>query len=191
MSIADYTVISDVGNTLLKLLRDKMPVELISQREQISLCSPNEQGDSRLSLFLYNIRESGEFRPNQMINRGTGDLQYPPMSLELYYLITAHSKAELHSRSEDESMIIGKTMQILHDHSILRGSYLEGSLAEKNEEIKITLDNLHTDVLIRLWNFPNTPYKLSLSYAVGPVLLDSKRKKATKRVKEVEINVRG
>lgn len=191
MSIADYTVIADVGNSLLKLLREQMPTDLISQPEQIGLSSPSDHGDLRLSLFLYNVRENGEYRQNQMINRGSGDLQYPPISLELFYLLTAYSKAELHSRSQDESRILGKAMQILHDHSILRASYLQGSLAEKNEELKITLDNLHTDVLIKLWNFPNTPYKLSLSYAVGPVLLDSKRTKATKRVEEVEFNVRG
>lgn len=168
-----------------------MPKELIEQPEQIGLSSPADHGDLRLSLFLYNVRESGEFRQNQLINAGNGNLQYPPISLELFYLITAYSKAESHSKSQDEAMILGKVMQIFHDHSILRSSYLHGSLAEKNEEIRITLDNLHTDVLIRLWNFPNTPYKLSLSYMVGPVLLDSKRKKATKRVEEVVFDVKG
>lgn len=168
-----------------------MPSELIPHPEQIGLGSPAEPGDLRLCLFLYNIRESGDARRNTLIDRGTDERQYPPLSLELYYLVTAFSKAELHVRSQDEARILGKTMQIFHDHGIIQHEYLQGSLAEKNEELRITFDNLHTDVMIKLWNFPNTPFKLSLSYMVGPIYLDSKRTKTTKRVKEVDIQIRG
>lgn len=94
-----------------------MPIELIPHPEQIGLGSPADPGDLRLCLFLYNIRESGEARRNTLIDRGKGERQYPPLSLELFYLITAYSKAELHARSQDEARIIGKTMQIFHDHS--------------------------------------------------------------------------
>lgn len=189
--MADYTVIADVGKTLLALLRDQMPSELISQPELIGLCSPVDSGDLKLSLFLYNIRESGDFQMNQMINRGTGDLEYPPKSYELSYLLTAYSKAEAQFRSVDESLIIGKAMQIINDNAVLRASYIQGSLAEKNEEIKIAIENLDVDVLLRLWNFPNIPYKLSLGLIVSPVFLDSTRKKPTKRVKEVEFTIKG
>lgn len=168
-----------------------MPTELIPQPEQIGLSSPADAGDLRLSLFLYNIRESGDIRMNQMINRGSGDLEYPPMSLELSYLLTAYSKAETHFRSIDESLIIGKAMQTIHDNSVLRASYLQGSLAEKNEEVKLSLEPLDIDILLKLWNFPNVPYKLSFSFVVSPVLLDSTRKKPTKRVKQVEFKIEG
>lgn len=168
-----------------------MPSELIMHPEQIGLGSPSDPGDLRLCLFLYNIRENGEARKTAMIRKSTGELQYPPLSLELYYLFTAYSKAEMHARAQDEARILGKVMQIMYDNAIIQPYYLQGSLAEKNEEVRVTLDNLHTDVMIKLWNFPNTPFKLSLSYVVGPVMLDSKRTKQTKRVQEVEFHIRG
>lgn len=189
--MAGYTVIADVGKTLLALLRDQMPAELISQPELIGLHSPADSGDVRLSLFLYNIRESGDFQINHMINKGKGDLEYPPKSYELSYLVTAYSKAEAQFRAVDESLLIGKAMEIINDNSVLRAAYLQGSLAEKNEEIKITIDNLDIDVLLRLWNFPNIPYKLSFGLIVTPVFLDSTRKKPTKRVREVEFTIKG
>lgn len=189
--MGDYTVIADVGQSLVKLLRENLTPEPIPQPEYIGLGSPADKTDLRLSLFLYNIRESGEVRRNEMLGRGTERLQYPPLAIELYYLMTAYSQAEQLSRALDESRIIGRAMQVLYDNSILRGSQLVGTLAEHNQEIRIVLDNIPVDILMRLWNFPNIPYKLSVGYVVGPVLIDSRRIRTTKRVREAHINVGG
>jgi hypothetical protein len=189
--IGNYSVISDVGESLLALLRDLMPTSLIASPEQIGLVSPAETGNIRLGLFLYSIRENGDSRQTTMITKGKNELQFPPMPLMLYYLVSAYSKAELASRTVDEALILGKAMEILFDHSVIRSKYLQGTLAQNNEEPKIAFDNLHTDVLLRLWNFPNVPYRPSLSYAVGPILLNSNRTKPIKRVTEVNFHVKG
>ncbi|HWR60834.1 MAG TPA: DUF4255 domain-containing protein, partial [Clostridia bacterium] len=180
-----YTVISDVGSTLVNLLRENMVPEPVLQPEMIGLASPADKGDLRLSLFLYNIVESGDLRNNQLQVSESGLLQYPPMSLNLYYMLTAYSSSELSSRALDEQRILGKAMQVFFDNSIIRGSALQGTLREKNEEVKIVMDNIPVDILIKLWNFPNIPYKLSVSYLVGPIYLDSTRTKQTKRVMEI------
>ncbi|MFZ5352370.1 MAG: DUF4255 domain-containing protein [Bacillota bacterium] len=180
-----YTVISDVGSTLINLLRENMVPEPVLQPEMIGLASPADKGDYRLTLFLYNIVESGDFRNNQLQVTESGLLQYPPLSLNLYYMLTAHSSSELNSRALDEHRILGKAMQVLFDNSIVRGSQLQGTLREKNEELKIVVDNIPVDILVKIWNFPNIPYKLSVSYLVGPVYLDSTRTKEAKRVMEI------
>jgi hypothetical protein len=187
-TIAQYTVIADVGITIVQLLRDNMVNEPIQQPEFIGLSHPNDKGDLSLSLFLYSVKESAD-RQTQMLSRGQSTLQFPPLTVELFYLLTAHSAAELQTRSLDEHRILGKALQVLYDNSIIRGQALHGSLADTNEELRIVMENLPLDTLISL--FPNSPYKLSVCFSVGPVYIDSTRIKATKRVIERDISITG
>ncbi|MCP4297752.1 MAG: DUF4255 domain-containing protein, partial [Proteobacteria bacterium] len=70
--MSDYTVIGDVGETLITLLKENMS-DLITE-STIVLFSPGESPDSagiRLMLFLYAIRENEHLKnhtvPNQNI----------------------------------------------------------------------------------------------------------------------------
>ncbi|QGR00146.1 DUF4255 domain-containing protein [Paenibacillus psychroresistens] len=186
--MAQYTVIADVGITIVQLLRDNMVNEPIQQPEFIGLSHPNDKGDLSLSLFLYSVKESAD-RQTQMLSRGQSTLQYPPLTVELFYMLTAHSAAELQTRALDEQRILGKALQVLYDNSIIKGQALQGSLADTNEELRIVMENLPLDTLISL--FPNSPYKLSVCFSVGPVYIDSTRIKATKRVVERDISITG
>lgn len=187
--VGDYTVIADTGRTIVQLLQEKLTPEPILQPEYVGLCSPADHGDFNLTLFLYKIKESSEIRYTQMIDRGMELQQFPSMALDLYYLMTAHSNAELHSRAIDESRILGRAIQVLYDHSIIRGSLLQGTLAENDEEVRIVMDELELDVMVSL--FPDQPYKCSVSFAVGPVTLQSQRMKQTKRVTDKDFRIMG
>lgn len=153
------------------------------------MCSPAEKGDFQLTLYLYNIEESGEYRRNDMIKLNDGNLMYPPTSFNLYYLMTAYSTAELKSKALDEHKILGRAIQVLNDNAILKGEALHGSLGNDEEEIKIQVKNLTYDEMMRIWNFHDVPYSLSIAYRVGPILIDSKRIKKVKRVVESRIEI--
>lgn len=192
IAIGGYTVIADVGNTLLKLMRDNMTPEPIPKAEMIGLCSPADKGDFRLILFLYCIEEVGDNIYPEMRRVAPGILQYPPVSLNLFYLLTAYSTAELNSRALDEHRILGRAVQVIYDNAVLRNSALHGTLFEKNEELRITRNNLSVEQITEIWNrFTDVPFKLSVSYRIGPVNLDSTRIKETRRVMEVEVNIKG
>lgn len=49
------------------------------------------------------------------------------LCLDLHYLITAFSKAEIKSKAHGESYIIEKTMEILSNNSTIKGYTLKGS----------------------------------------------------------------
>lgn len=189
--IGHYSAIADVSASLVRLLREQMTPDPIPQPELIGLASPVDKGDLYLSLFLYNVKESGDNRKTQMIPRGEGAMQYPPMVLDLHYMMTVHSPAELQTRSIDEHRILGRAMQVLYDHSILRGPNVIGTLAEREEEVRIVMDGLAGSSMLQMWNFADTPYRLTVSYMVGPVLIDSTRIKSTKRVLERDISIQG
>ncbi|MGG1513797.1 DUF4255 domain-containing protein [Paenibacillus oryzisoli] len=189
--IGNYSVIADVSTSLIKLLRENMTPDPIPQPEMIGLASPVDKGDFYLSLFLFNVRESGANRQTHMVSRGTDQIQFPPMVVDLSYLLTVQSPAELQSRALDEHRILGRAMQVLYDNSILRGSQTVGTLAEQDEEVRIVMEPFKGESLTNMWNFADTPYRLSVSYTVGPVYIDSTRIKTTKRVTETDFRVEG
>ena len=66
--MSDFSVISEVGNAILKLLREKVCPELIQSPEAIRLVSPAEKNaDYQLGLYMYDIQELREFQLNVMI----------------------------------------------------------------------------------------------------------------------------
>ncbi len=64
----NYSLISDVGETMIKLLRSELVPEPILEPSKINVCSPAKKADSQLSLYLYNIEEAGEYRKTKMIS---------------------------------------------------------------------------------------------------------------------------
>lgn len=165
-----------------------MTPDPIPRPDLIGIASPADKGDLALSLYLCAVRENGDARRNEMQLQG-GVMRYPPLSLDLHYLLTAHSTADLQTRALDEHRLLGRAAQVLYDHAIVRSPYLEGTLAEMGEELRITSVGLDPDQIARYWSFGDLPYKLSLVYRVGPVLLESNRVKAAPRVVERRIKL--
>lgn len=177
-----------MGNTILEVLRENLTPEPVPRGELITLSSPADRGSGNLTLYLYFIEENNEGRDSRMRDTGQGSLQYPPSSLYLYYLLTAYSEGKLPERAAEEGRILGRAMQVLNDNPILKGPSLQGTLAEKDEPLKLKQLSLSLEELHRVWNFPDLAYKLSVAYKVGPVNLDSTRTRTVKRVREVSID---
>jgi len=174
---------------LLKLLREQLSPDPVPRPDLIGMASPVDKGDFVLSLYLCSVRENGEARRTEMQPQG-GVLKFPPLAVDLNYLLTAHSSADLLTRTLDEHRILGRAMQVIYDNAVLRSPYLEGTLAENNEELRITAESYSMEQLAQLWQFGDNPYKLSVVYRVGPVMLDSNRVKPGPRVLERTITLR-
>lgn len=185
--MSNYTVIGDVGDTLVSLLRDKMQ-GLINTSSDIVLSSPGEieTQQCRLCLFLYQIVENAN-----LMNLGrqvvkTGTIQPAPLTLDLYYILTSFgvtSGDHVTESTIDSHKILGRAMQILYDYAILKGSILKGSLAGSEEELRVTLYRAPLEELTKLWNcFPGKLNKLSACYIVTPVKIDANRKAEDRRL---------
>lgn len=187
--MGNYTVIADAGASLIKLLREEMTPDPVARPELIGMASPADKGDLNISVYICAVRENSESRRTEMLLEGDM-LRYPPRSIDLECLITAHSNADILTRTLDEHRLLGKVAQILHDNSVLRGPMLEGTLADSDAGLKISPMQYGTEELTRLWQFGDAPYKLSLAYKLGPVHLDSNRVKPASRVVERRITLR-
>jgi len=188
--MSDYTAIADVGETLKKLLWDNIKDDntaksIIESENQIALSSPEEiESNAKLSLFLHQVTENAYLNNQEMPIVNSTKLKYPPLSLNLFYLVTPHTQ-----NRENDHIILGKVMQIFYDNSILRGSVLQGSLADDSEELRLILNPLSMDELNKIWNVmsKSKPYKLSVCYEVTPVRIESMREREVKRVIEREL----
>ncbi|MEK3881877.1 DUF4255 domain-containing protein [Paenibacillus sp. PL2-23] len=186
--MSGYTIIADAGASLLKLLREQMTPDPVLRPELIGMASPADKGDLVLSVYVCSVRDNAESRRTDM--RMEGDmLRYPPRAIDLEILITAHSNADVLTRALDEHRLLGKAAQILYDNSVIRGSYLEGTLAEGGE-LKVVPLSYSMEDMLRLWQFGDAPYKLSLAYRIGPLQLESNRVKPASRVVEKRISLR-
>ncbi len=171
--MSNFTVIGDIGDTLKKLLEDD-PWSGIDPQPEITFRSPKEiQEDggnpNKVSLFLFRILENAHLKNQELQQIGNTRLQLPPLVLDLEYLITPYSNDKT-----QEKIILGKVIQIFHDNAILRGTMLQGDLAETDEEIKLLFNPISLDDMTKMWgSFQEVGYRLSASYLVTPVRIDS------------------
>lgn len=185
--MASYAVITDIGLSLVKVIREALVPELVAHPDGVGLAHPHDKGDMNVSVYLYEVKENMDHRTSDMVDEG-GTLRYPPIALDLSYLITAHSASDVLTRAIDEHRIIGRTLQALHDHNVLKDDDLVGSLAGSGGTFRIAKEEIPLETAVSL--FPNMPYKLSLNYKVGPVYVDSTRVKPTARVKERQVSLK-
>lgn len=187
--MSEYTAIADVGETLIDFLRGSMG-DMISPNS-IVLFSPGEiedNDDVRLSLFLFQVHENAHMKNQEMQIVDPTRLKYPPLNLDLYYMLTSYPSSGIQDKTErtkEEHSILGRAMQVIYDNSILNGSVLRGSLAENNEELHISLFPLSMDDMTKIWTtFQEKTFKPSICYIVSPAKIESTREKVTHRVVE-------
>lgn len=177
-----HTAIAEIGNTLAEILRTSMVPDTIANPDHIGLCSPADKGDLAVGIYLYDIRESEEIRGNSMVMVDPSRQRYPSSFLTLYYMITAYSNGDIKYRAEEEQKILGRVVQVLADHGVLEGQVQAEGSPDGETTATVEMQNLSMEDKLRVWNVPNTAYKTSLFYKVGPVEIESERTREARRV---------
>lgn len=195
--MAGSSVIRDVDDTLINVLRDNMRADLAPYDPVISivLISPGEVvgNDVRLSLYMYQITENVHMKNMEIQNIDPGTLTSSPLALDISYILTAYPVQRDGQTLTDMTMeahrLLGRAMQVFQDHTILSGTVLKGDLATNNEELHLTLNPLNLDDITKIWNtFQGKVWRPSVCYLVTPVLLESTSKISVQRVVTKEID---
>ena len=183
--MADFSIISDVSNQILKFLRESICPELIQSPEALILTSPTDKkSDYQMGIYLYDIQELREYQSREMINVRSGSAQYPPKPLTLFYAAYINSKAQMMSSSDNEQRILGRTIQALMDKGTL-----EDVTGENGEPASITLLQMSFEEKSKIWSTLNEPYQLAIYFSVSPALLSSRRVRTFQRVVSADFNV--
>jgi hypothetical protein len=179
--MADYTVLYEVGEALQGVLWQEMQADpnvntLIDSEDRISLESPADLDGNdtvRLSIYLYRIVEDAYSKNRPPIKDGRGLLVKPPLTLDLYYLVTP-----LLGLPREQQIILGKAMQVLYDRSTLEGTDLAGSLAASGEVVRVILNPVTLEETTRVWQALEMSYRLSVCYVVRVALVNSRLQEA-------------
>jgi hypothetical protein len=145
----------------------------------VALNSPHEMREDLrqegLSVWLYRIVRD-ETRLNIPDQRLPGDLlREPPLPLRLHFLMTPVTfTGPGGGGPEVEQQILGRVMQALHTHAILRGADLDGTALEgTGAEIHAHLETLTLDELSRVWEALEGSFQLTVSYELSIVNIDA------------------
>jgi hypothetical protein len=177
--MSSSAVIADVTDTLQNVLKtQQQPIVSFT----ISLKSPaDETADTggKVNLFLLRVLENPFAKNQDWQPVGLDGLEYPPLALNLLYLVTPFAQGRL-----DEHRVLGEAMRVLYDHSIIKAPLLKGLLENTAEQLNVDLCPFNLEELTKIWNAFNKPYRLSVAYEVRMVLIDSTNLRPIGRVSE-------
>jgi len=173
--------IKDVSKTLLDLLKTSLG-DIVGR---IALASPKNPGSNLLTIFLYKVLEN-PYLKNQdrslLPPNANGQLteQSPPLTVDLYYLLTAYSGGDI----LEAHRALSRAMRVFYDNGVLRGSQLRSDVPSKgltaDSILRVTLNPITIEDMTRIWSvFPDTPYEISVTYLVTPVPIESARQLTT------------
>lgn len=177
--MSDFTSIAAVTTTLRNLLEDSLagitvddlqtPADYVNNQAAINIC-------------LYRV-ERHPFSANlDWQPRPQGDLRAPPLGLTLHYLFTPYGPNQV-----EMQRTLGELMRALHDRAVLqRGDpLLADALADTTEELRIVPHGLPFSELLDLWRgFGESAFRLSATYEVSAILIDSANTRSVQRVQE-------
>ncbi|MGT2476700.1 DUF4255 domain-containing protein [Paraburkholderia terrae] len=180
--MASFSVIADVSVTLQRLLDATLtPLGVSALLHDLSKQVPTNP--PVLTVFLYEVSEdvASRNRPDtrRLVGPNAIEFERAPMALLLKYLITPWS-----GDAATDHRILGRAMQELYDNALLEGVQLQGSLANTNDTLKITITPLSMDERTKVWYAVQRTYRLSSAYEVRVVNLDSNRRETHPPVRE-------
>lgn len=184
--MSSSSVISDVTQTLEELLRDG---QLPKNSFDVSLKSPADEKVSpsmkpKVNLFLFRVAENPFAKNQDWQPAGTDALRYPPLALNLSYVLTPYAENKL-----DEQRVFGEAMRVLYENSIVPAAALRGGLENTAEELKLDLCHMSLEQQTQVWNALGQPYRLSACYEVRMVMIDSVTERAATRVRQTVIDL--
>ncbi|HEX4320462.1 MAG TPA: DUF4255 domain-containing protein [Acidobacteriaceae bacterium] len=172
--MSDYTVISAVSSTLKEILKQKITLSSDAELNgvDIYLLSPKEMQDvghnTGISVWLYKVSRMAEMLNEPLERISPNQIARAPLPVSLFYLVTP-----ITAHPETRHTLLGRVLQVLNDHAILRGSNMRGVLKGTSEQLRVNLEALSLEELSLVWEALSEPYQLSVTYLVQVVKIDS------------------
>ncbi len=172
----DSAVIADVSVTLQSVLTNAfstlMPAPTPAPVAEIHDLQGNiPTAPARMTIFLFEVVEDPSLRnrpPSRTDVPPDLTVSRPPIPLILRYLLTPWSGDRI-----TDHRIMGRALQVLYDGAILSGPQLQGGLVGTSEAIKLKLAPLTLEERTRVWHAVQRPYRLSVTYDVRVINIDS------------------
>jgi hypothetical protein len=184
--MSNSLAIAAVTATLRNLLDNAYSSDQSVQGVSVTTLPPdtarNSNTGNQVNVFLFHTVPNAAWRNMDIpVRVKPGETAYPPLALNLYYIITAYGQ------NNDDILshhLMGRAMSVLHDHAVLspdeiatipnpNGDPLDSGLPKQFERLRITPETLTSEEMYKLWSAFQTHYRISAAYQVSVVLIDS------------------
>jgi len=184
-----YLAIGAVTKSIAELLSKKLnkPPLMGGSTPKVTTLPPDDDrvdDDDGVNLFLYRVVEDA-FSKNVNPPRDKPRPRRPPLSLNLYYLLTGYAKKSNGAGQDDVTahQLLGNAMAILHEHPVLNDVHdgdfdadvptqFAPELHDAFEKIKITMLPNSMEEFSKIWTGLNKAYRLSVIYEVSLVQIE-------------------
>jgi hypothetical protein len=173
-----HTALRATSLTLVGVLEDSLRSDQILQHlfdihraghMVVTLNTPEEMRERKqegLSVWLYRVVRDDQRVNDPPVRVDPTHVRPPPLPLRLHYLMTAITQRAEGATPENEQLILGKVLQRLHTHPVLRGADLRDDLEGTDASLHVRLESLTLDEIARVWDALDASYQLSVSYEV-------------------------
>jgi len=177
--MSSYGIIEDITLEMRRRIHGALAsapdddFSLSTPDKDITLAAPDDKvtGNPRLSLYLYHIEQDGHLRNQPRLAVGPNGQRFPPISVQLRYLITPLDKKE-----EQNHLMFGRILQHFHDEPVIEsldGAPLDDSYGANSPAVRVTFETLTLEQLAQVWHALDASYRLSIAYTVRIVTVDS------------------
>lgn len=192
--MSNALAIAAVTTTLRRLIELDLPDNLSGARVTTkppdkaltTTNGPESASHNQINLFLYQTELHPQMRNQSMPGQvRPGETGPSPLALNLHYLMTAYGQDDDDTLSHQ---LLGRAMSILHDHPILTTEEIrlatetelpESNLHQQIECVRITPQPISLEDLSKLWATFQTQYRISTTYQVSVILIESTRPSRT------------
>jgi hypothetical protein len=126
-----------------------------------------------LSVWLYRVIRDENTLNLPPARIAFNQVRETPLPIRCHYLVTPVADANPLTGSEVEQTVLGKVMQSLYDHPRFHGPDLKGDLTGTSIELTARLEPMTLEEITRVWHALERSYRLSVSYEVGIVAIQS------------------
>jgi hypothetical protein len=151
--------LSIVTNTLLNMLGNFLHAAGATSVNLTGAMPEAMRHDSgcQMTFSLFHVSEDKFQRNSPLLNKRAQGLPFQPMSLDLYYLLTAFCNKDY----QQEQQAMSLALQFFYRTPILRIPVaIPGIVPPVNEEFTLTMEIESSDELARLWQAITVPFRL-------------------------------
>lgn len=169
--------IAATGKALVAILKSELPkltsVAPIVCRLTNAKMLEAGHASSDLTLHLYRIDLTGTPRHQPMRPTAPGKPQQSALNLELRYLLTSWADVP-----ETQHEVLEAAMTVFEHNATLSGANLAAGGFEAGAALRITLESLSTEDMMRIWDSVTPTFRLSVPYVVRTVRLKQREEAA-------------
>lgn len=183
LGVLDLSIVTDRLKTMLEECRDESPLWITPNTPKFPIHvsgsmpeSARKDGGCQLTVSLVHIAQD-KFQRNSPVVAPPTPSQPPrpqlipnqPLSLDLYYLITAFSDKGY----VEEQQAMSIALRCFHENPIVRTSVVIPVPPPQTvkEEFTLTMEIETSDELARLWQAVTAPFRLSVVYKASVVFI--------------------